>query len=52
MALTVEEAATVLRLSRCTVLDLIEAKKLRVKRVGRRVLVPVRAIDEFLNACE
>jgi len=49
MALTIEEAGEVLRLSRCTVLDLIAEEKLRVVRIGRRVIVPIRAIEEFLN---
>ncbi len=49
MALTIEEASEVLRLGRCTVLDLIRDEKLRVVKEGRRVIIPVRAIDEYLN---
>ncbi len=49
MALTVEEAGEVLRVSRCMVLDLIGEERLRVVRIGRRVIVPIRAIEEFLN---
>lgn len=49
MALTIEEAAEVLRVSRCTVLDLINEERLRVVRIGRRVIIPIKAIEEFLN---
>ncbi len=49
MALTVEEAAEVLRVSRCTLLDLIDGEKLRVVRIGRRIIISIKAIDEFLN---
>lgn len=49
LALTVEEAAEVLRLSRCTVLELVGEGRLRVVRVGRRVIVPTRAIEDFLG---
>ena len=49
MALTIEEAGEVLRVSRCTVLELIGEERLRVVRIGRRIIVPIRAIEEFLN---
>jgi|GEM_PF-1473236 len=53
LAMTVEEAAEVLRLSRCTVLDLIGEGRLRVVRVGRRIIIPAKAIEAFLNPdCE
>lgn len=49
LALTVEEAGEVLRLSRCTVLELIGDCKIRVVRVGRRIIIPTRAVEEFLD---
>ena len=49
LALTIDEAAEVLRLSRCTVLELVGEKRLRVVRVGRRVIIPIRAIEDFLG---
>ena len=49
LALTVEEAAEVLRLSRCTVLELVGEGRLRVVRVGRRVIIPTKAVEDFLG---
>lgn len=49
LCLKIEEAATVLRLGRNAVLELIEAEKLRSVGVGRRVLVPVEAVSAFLS---
>lgn len=47
---TIEEAAEVLGVGRNRVLTLIEAKRLRtVPDIGKRVLIPVAAIDEFLG---
>ncbi len=49
LALTIEEAAEVLRVSRCTVLSLVEEKRLRKVTIGRRVIISIQAVDEFLN---
>ena len=48
---TIEEAAGVLGLGRNKVLGLIADKRLRtIPDIGKRVLIPVVAIDEFLAA--
>lgn len=47
MFLTRREVAAVLRVSLSTVDRLIEEGVLRVRRIGRRVLVPRVAIDEL-----
>lgn len=48
---TIEEAAEVLGLGRNKVLELIAEKRLRtIPDIGKRVLIPVVAIDEFLAA--
>lgn len=48
---TIEEAAEVLGVGRNTILKLIGDKRLRiVPGIGKRVLIPVVAIDEFLAA--
>lgn len=39
----------ILPLSRATVYELIAANKLRHVRVGRKILVPADAIEEFLR---
>lgn len=39
----------ILPLSRATVYELIAANKLRHIRVGRKILVPVSAVEEFLK---
>lgn len=48
-ALTVAEAARSLGLGESIVRELIAGKRLGVVRVGRRVLVPLAAIDDFLR---
>ncbi len=48
LALTPTEAAEALSLSRTTVYELIRNGTLPVVRVGRRMLLPVRALDEWL----
>jgi excisionase family DNA binding protein len=49
MALSVEEAAQAASLSERYMWDLVKAGTLRTKRVGRRRIVPVDALKEFLQ---
>ncbi|CAM3975380.1 helix-turn-helix domain-containing protein [Deinococcus marmoris] len=44
-----EEAAPMLGVGRCGVYELIRTGKLRSIRVGRKILVPLSAIDDFLS---
>jgi excisionase family DNA binding protein len=44
---TIKQTCQELTLSRTTVWKLIKSGKLKSKRVGRRVLVPRKAIKEF-----
>jgi excisionase family DNA binding protein len=46
----VEEAAEALRLSRSVIYELIRSSRLRTVKVGRRRLVPVAALDEYVAA--
>jgi len=48
LAPSIEEAAQVLSLGRNLTPHLIDDGQLRMIRVGRRVLVPVKAIEEML----
>lgn len=43
------EATQVLRISKSKLDQLVRAGELRVRRVGRRVLIPETAIEEYLN---
>ena len=49
LVVSVAEAAAMLNLSRTTIRTNIKAGKLKVVRIGRRVLVPISAINEFLS---
>ena len=49
IAVSIEEAARRLSLSPRTVATLIASKELRSVKVGRRRVVPVRALQEFLR---
>lgn len=49
---TLEEAANALTLGRSTVWKLVRQGRLRVVRVGKRVLVPKKEIDRLLNGVE
>ena len=44
-----EEAAPMLGVGRNGVYDLIRSGTLRSIRVGRKILIPLSAIEEFLN---
>ena len=49
LAVTVEEAAALLGISRNLAYELVGRKELPSLRLGRRVLVPRRALDRLLN---
>ena len=49
LALGLGEAAAALGVSRFTVARLVRSGKLRGVRVGRRVVVPLAALEEFLG---
>lgn len=46
----VDEAAEALRLSRSVVYELIRSGQLRTVKVGRRRLVPVAALAEYVDS--
>ncbi|HYP45310.1 MAG TPA: helix-turn-helix domain-containing protein [Propionibacteriaceae bacterium] len=46
----VDEAARALRLSRTVMYELIRSKQLRTVKLGRRRLVPVSALVEYVNS--
>ena len=50
MAVPVEEAARRLNISRSLAWELVWAGKLRSVKLGRRVLVPVTALEDILEA--
>lgn len=47
---TVGEAAEALRLSRSVIYELIRSGRLRTVKQGRRRLVPVHALDEYVES--
>lgn len=49
LVLNVDEAAERLRVSRWTIYNLIRSNELRTVKVGRRRLVPVAALVEYLD---
>ena len=49
LVFTVDEIAKLLHIGRNTAYQLVRAKKLRAIGIGRRLLVPAAALDEFLN---
>jgi excisionase family DNA binding protein len=49
VALSVEEAAQAIGLSERYVWDLVKSGALRTKRVGRRRIVPVESLQEFMQ---
>lgn len=49
MTRTVEETLPILGVSRPTLYKLINDGQLRSIKVGRKILIPLSAIDEFLN---
>ena len=49
LAYSIDEAAEALSLSRSAVKELVYQGRIKVVRVGRRVLIPKWALDEFLS---
>ncbi len=49
MALSVEEAAEALGLGRTKIFELVSGGQLRSIKVGRRRLVPVSALEQFVS---
>ena len=52
LAFSIDETAQALSISRNAVKDLIYTGKIKVIRVGRRVLIPRWSLDEFLADAE
>ena len=48
LVLTVDEAAERLRVSRWTLYNLIRSNQLRTVKIGRRRLIPVAALADYL----
>lgn len=49
LAVDIREAARRLSLSPRTVATLVSRKELHSRRIGRRRLIPIRALEEFLD---
>lgn len=49
---TVDEAARALRISRSVIFELIRSDQLHTVKLGRRRLVPVKALHEFVEAIQ
>ena len=52
LTLTVEEAAEILGISRAFAYKLVKKDELPIVRLGRRVLVPRRALENLLTIAE
>ena len=48
----VDEAANALRLSRSVLYEVIRSGRLRTVKAGRRRLVPVAALDEYVDSLD
>jgi excisionase family DNA binding protein len=48
----VDEAAEALRLSRSALYELIRSRRLRSVKAGRRRLVPVSALEEYVRSLD
>jgi excisionase family DNA binding protein len=46
---SIPEVCEALQISRTTLWKLVRSRRLKPVRIGRRVLFPLRGIDEFLN---
>jgi excisionase family DNA binding protein len=46
---TIPEACKALQISRTTLWKLVQSRRLKPVRIGRRVLFTTRALEEFLN---
>lgn len=49
LAYSVDEAATLINIHPQTLRKLARAGKIRVKRIGSRVVIPAKALEDFLN---
>lgn len=49
LAVGVDEAMQIIGLGRNTVLELVHSGQLRHVRVGRRIVIPVSALKEYLD---
>ena len=52
LAYSIDEAADLLSISRSAMKDLLNTGQIKKKPVGRRVLIPRWALDEFLSTAE
>lgn len=50
LTLTVDEAAALLRIGRGSAYALVRGGRLRSIKIGRRILIPASAIEDFLRA--
>jgi excisionase family DNA binding protein len=51
IAVTVARAATLIGVSRATIRDFAKSGRLRIARVGRRVIVPMNSLEQFVREC-
>jgi len=49
LAVGISEAAALLSVSRRTVENYVRVKAIRARKVGRRTLIPVSALEDFLR---
>ncbi len=52
VAYRVDEAARLLNVHPSTIYELVRAGTLPHKRLGRRIIIPAKALDEWLNTPE
>lgn len=52
IAYRIEEAAQILGIHPSTVYELVRAGTLPHKRLGRRIIIPARALEEWINTPE
>lgn len=50
LAVSVRDAATMLSVSTRTIQNYISAKLLPARKIGRRTVIPVRALENFLRS--
>ncbi|MCX4699003.1 helix-turn-helix domain-containing protein [Streptomyces sp. NBC_01373] len=48
LLLTVREAYMRLRISKWKLYDLLRSKQLEMVKIGRRTLIPLRSVEEFI----